>query len=181
MAYPINKIVVHCSATQNGRSLRTKTQTAAERIDDWHKKRGFQRAAKSVKLFNPHLKHVGYHFIIDTDGTVETGRQVGETGAHVKGHNLHSIGICLAGGITIDGKNFGRYTERQWRALQSLLCALESQYPDARICGHRDLSPDLNGDGKITRNEWLKDCPCFEVQEWLDSGQIVNVAHLFKE
>ncbi len=137
MAYPINKIVVHCSATQNGRSLRTKTQTAAERIDDWHKKRGFQRAAKSVKLFNPHLKHVGYHFIIDTDGTVETGRQVGETGAHVKGHNLHSIGICLAGGITIDGK--------------------------------------------ITRNEWLKDCPCFEVQEWLDSGQIVNVAHLFKE
>ena len=181
MAYPINKIVVHCSATQNGRSLRTKTQTAAERIDDWHKKRGFQRAAKLVNLFNPHLKHVGYHFIIDTDGTVEAGRQVGETGAHVKGHNLHSIGICLVGGISIDGKHFGRYTERQWRTLHNLLRELESQYPDARICGHRDLSPDLNGDGKITRNEWLKACPCFDVAEWRSSGEIVNVAHLFKE
>lgn len=176
----INKIVIHCAATQNGKPLCTKTQTAAERVDEWHAKRGFKRTEKAL-VFNPHLKHIGYHFIIDTDGTVETGRQVSETGAHVKGHNLDSVGICLVGGITIDGKNFGRYTERQWQALHRVLRELESQYPSARICGHRDLSPDLNGDGNITKNEWLKDCPCFDVWEWLDSEQVINVDHLFKE
>ncbi|MDA5624327.1 N-acetylmuramoyl-L-alanine amidase, partial [Pasteurella multocida] len=48
------------------------------------------------------------------------------------------------------------------------------------ICGHRDLSPDLNGDGTITPNEWLKDCPCFDVWEWLDSEQVINDEHLFE-
>lgn len=85
---PITKIVIRCSATQNGKQLRTTTQTAAQRIDDWHKQRGFQRLASYYKQFNPHLQHIGYHFVIDTDGTVETGRREGETGAHVKGHNL---------------------------------------------------------------------------------------------
>ena len=59
-------------------SLRTTTQTAAQRIDDWHKQRGFQRLAGNYKQFNPHLQHIGYHFVIDTDGTVETGRKEGE-------------------------------------------------------------------------------------------------------
>ncbi|TNG92271.1 N-acetylmuramoyl-L-alanine amidase [Pasteurellaceae bacterium USgator11] len=181
MYYPTNKIVIHCSATQNGKSLRTKSQTAAQRIDDWHAKRGFKRAAKSASLFNPHLQHVGYHFVIDTDGTVETGRQVGETGAHVKGHNLHSVGICLVGGITIDGKNFGRYTTKQWQSLHLLLRQLEAKYPNANIFGHRDLSPDTNNNGKVDKWEWLKDCPCFDVWQWLDSEEIINVDHLFKE
>ena len=77
---PINKIVIHCSATQNGKQLRTTTHTAAQRIDDWHKVRSFQRLAGNYKAFNPHLQHIGYHFVIDTDGTVETGRKEGETG-----------------------------------------------------------------------------------------------------
>ena len=59
MPYPINTIVIHRSATQNGKPLRTTTQTAAQRIDDWHKQRGFQRLAGNYKQFNPHLQHIG--------------------------------------------------------------------------------------------------------------------------
>ncbi|BFU65365.1 N-acetylmuramoyl-L-alanine amidase [Rodentibacter abscessus] len=181
MFYPIHKIVIHCSATQNGKPLRSSTQTAAQVIDGWHAKRGFKRHPIRVKQFNPHLKHLGYHFVIDTDGTVETGRQEGEIGAHVKGHNAHSLGICLVGGITPNKRNHGEYTEKQWQALHRLLRQLEAKYPSADICGHRDLSPDLNGDGTITSNEWMKDCPCFDVWSWLDSEQMINVDHLFKE
>ncbi|MFC1014268.1 N-acetylmuramoyl-L-alanine amidase [Pasteurella multocida] len=164
--FPILKIVIHCSATQNGKSLATKNQTAAQVIDGWHKQRGYSR--------------IGYHYVIDVDGTLETGRKVGEMGAHVKGHNKQSIGICLVGGITKDGKNHGEYTEAQWKTLYKLLRELESQHPQAKIYGHRDLSPDLNGDGSITPNEWLKTCPCFDVWSWLDSEQVINYEHLFE-
>lgn len=180
MSFKVTKIVIHCSATSNGKPLRNKTHTAAQVIDGWHKQRGFKRLETNRKAFNPHLAHLGYHFVIDVDGAVESGRKVGEIGSHVKGHNMHSVGICLVGGITAKGKNHGEYTEKQWQALHRLLCELEAQYPDARICGHRDLSPDLNGDGTIAPNEWLKDCPCFDVWEWLDSEQIINPEHLFK-
>lgn len=181
MAYPIiNKIIIHCSATQNGKSLATKTQTAAQVIDAWHAKRGFRRAERYLH-FNPRFKHIGYQFVIDTDGTLESGRAVGEIGAHVKGYNQNSIGICLVGGISIDGKNCGRYTAQQWRALYQLLQNLAKQYPDAEICGHRDLSPDLNDDGTITPNEWIKDCPCFDVASWLDAGEVIYTDHLFKD
>lgn len=179
MTATINKIVIHCSATQNGKRLTNGKQTAAQVIDQWHKTRGFKRHPIRSAQFNPTLKHIGYHFIIDTDGTLYTGRAVGETGAHVKGHNLNSIGICLVGGIEPNGKNHGKYTAVQWRCLHKLLRELESQHPDARICGHRDLSPDLNGDGTITPNEWVKDCPCFDVWQWLDSEQVINDEHLF--
>lgn len=106
---PITKIVIHCSATQNGKQLRTATQTAAQLINDWHKQRDFRRLAGYYKQFNPHLQHIGYHFVIDTNGTVETGRK--------------------------DGKNHGEYTEKQWQTLHNLLRQLEAKYPSARICG----------------------------------------------
>lgn len=181
ISLPITKIVVHCSATRNGKSLRTNNQTAAERINDWHKQRGFKRDAALAQKFNPQLPNIGYHYIIDTDGAVDTGRAIGEVGAHVKGHNTHSIGICLVGGITANGKNHGEYTEQQWVSLYGLLQVLQKDHPNARIYGHRDLSPDLNGDGTITPNEWIKDCPCFDVWTWLDSGEVLNYDHLFKE
>lgn len=178
MSFPIRKIVIHCSATPNGKSLRTATDSAAKVIDGWHK-RGFKRLGGAVRTFNAHLPHIGYHYVIDTDGTIETGRQEGEMGAHVKGHNLHSIGICLVGGMK--GKQpHAEFTEAQWHALHALLCRLEASYPKAIVCGHRDLSPDTNGDGTISPNEWLKACPCFDVWTWLDSEQVVNAEHLFK-
>lgn len=120
MPFPITTIVIHCSATQNGKPLRTPNHSAAQIIDGWHEQRGFKRNPINTKHFNPHLNHIGYHFVIDTDGSIETGRQEGENGAHVKGHNTHSLGICLVGGISITSKNVWRYTERQWQALHRL-------------------------------------------------------------
>ncbi|MDP8162822.1 N-acetylmuramoyl-L-alanine amidase [Pasteurella skyensis] len=181
MSLPITKIIIHCSATQNGVPLAKYGKTAAQRIDMWHKKRGFHRRLPAMKNFNPHLKAIGYQYVIDIDGTVETGRAVGETGAHAKHHNSHSVGICLVGGISINGKNYARYTAQQWQALHKLLRELEAQHPNAKIMGHRDLSPDLNNDGKITPNEFVKSCPCFDVWEYLDSEQVINYQHLFNE
>ncbi|WP_439258288.1 N-acetylmuramoyl-L-alanine amidase [Lonepinella sp. BR2271] len=180
MGVTIEKIVVHCSATRNGKTLARKGLSSAQVIDGWHKQRGFKRLESNRQGFNPQLGAIGYHYVIDVDGTVATGRKVGETGAHVKGHNLNSVGICLVGGITADGKNHGEYTAAQWYALYELICGLEQRFPNAKIYGHRDLSPDLNGDGTISPNEWVKACPCFDVWEWLDSGSVINVDHLFK-
>lgn len=109
----IHTIVIHCSATANAKYLRTKTQTAAQRIDEWHKQRCYKRQPFRIKQFNNHLQHIGYHYVIDVDGMVETGRQIGEVGAHVKGHNTGSVGICLVGGIRADKKNHGEYTRAQ--------------------------------------------------------------------
>ena len=62
------------------------------------------------------------------------------------------------------------FTKAQWAALAEIVQDRARRYPDAIICGHRDLSPDLNGDGKITANEWIKLCPGFDVAEWLEEG-----------
>lgn len=176
----INKVVIHCSATANGKPLRNATETAAQVIDRWHKERGYKRSDSACKRFNPALKHIGYHVVIDTDGTIEYGREIGERGAHVKGHNTGSIGICLVGGVGVDNeKSHGRYTESQWHALKQVLVTLAPQCSQAEIMGHRDLSPDLNGDGTIQPREWLKTCPNFDVRTWLDQGETVFVEHLF--
>ena len=179
--HQINKIVIHCSATANGKALGSERQTAAQVIDGWHANRSFKRQPTYRKQFNPHLSAIGYHYVIDTDGTISTGRAENETGAHVKGHNLNSLGICLVGGVGVGAeKHHGRYTKAQWLSLHELIQNLSTRYPNARLCGHRDLSPDLNGDGKITPNEWQKVCPSFSVSSWLDVGEIVYQEHLFK-
>lgn len=108
---------------------------------------------------------IGYHYVIRRDGKVEFGRPTNKPGAHVRGHNAHSIAICLVGGLDPKGKAEDNFTEAQYESLYDLLNMLD--YPRAEILGHRDLSPDLNKDGKITSNEWLKQCPCFDVREWL--------------
>lgn len=166
----INRIVIHCAATGNGRILANERQSAAQRIDDWHKGRGFRRSAAAKAAFNEHLNHIGYHFVIDCDGTLGSGRAVGEIGAHVAGYNKGSIGICLVG--------TERFTKSQWLSLRELVAALSAKYPAAEICGHRDLSPDQDGDGKIEAHEWTKLCPGFDVQAWLAGGCGIPAGHL---
>lgn len=152
----INTIVIHCSATPQGQ------QVTVYDIDRWHAQHGFARRPEACAAFNPALPHIGYHYVIDLKGEVYTGRAVEEVGAHVKGSNANSIGLCLVG--------MNRFTPAQWAALRRLVIELHARYPNARIVGHRDLSPDLNGDGQVTRNEWLKECPTFDVKTWLAAG-----------
>ena len=147
----IDAIVVHCSATREGQDVR------AADINKWHLERGF--------------KLIGYNYVIDLDGTIEVGRPLTMAGAHCnekgfsgKSYNLHSIGICYIGGLDKKGKAKDTRTWRQKRAMQKLINKLVMEYPIKEIIGHRDASPDLNHDGKITSNEWVKVCPCFDVK-----------------
>lgn len=147
----IDAIVIHCSATRDGQNVK------ASDIDKWHRERGF--------------KCCGYHFVIDLDGTVEVGRPVTMDGAHCdtsgtsgKTYNKHSIGICYIGGLDKKGNPKDTRTWRQKRAMQKLVLDLINRYPIVEVIGHRDASPDLNHDGKITQNEWIKTCPCFDVR-----------------
>ncbi len=145
--------VYHCSADQEG------IDHPLKHYDKMHRKRGFRKFA--------------YHFLIHLDGSIDIGRLLKEIGAHAKGKNLHSVGICYVGGLTretipgIIPKPKDTRTVAQVHALRALDKALESMFPGSEAVGHRDLSVDLNGDGVISKNEWMKDCPCFDVKTQL--------------
>jgi hypothetical protein len=143
----IDLIAIHCAATPEGRNV-----TAAD-VDRMHRQRGFRK--------------IGYHFFLRLDGTREMGRSLEEVGAHVEGHNANSIGICYAGGVDARGKAKDTRTPEQRAAMRTLIVELKARFPHARICGHRDLSPDRDRDGRVEPHEWLKDCPSFDVGAWL--------------
>ena len=140
-------IVVHCAATPPGSDI------GADEIDQWHKDRGWSG--------------IGYHAVVRRDGQIEFGRHFDETGAHVKGQNFRSVGVCMVGGVDDDGEPDNNFNGVQFDSLRLLIDMLQKAYPMATVVGHRDLSPDLNGDGVIDMHEWLKDCPSFDVRSWL--------------
>ena len=142
-------IVVHCSATK-ARFV----DVDATDIDRWHKAKGWLG--------------IGYHFVILRDGTLEKGRDVDAIGAHVYGHNLNSIGICVVGGLDPRGDPEDNFTVEQKEMLAVLIIGLTLRYGVITVVGHRDFSPDLDGDGIIEEFEWLKACPCFDVRPWWD-------------
>jgi hypothetical protein len=180
----INLIVVHCSATPDGDGLyipargALPARTPATRIDEWHAERGFQRTHPNAKLWQPHLPHIGYHFVISCDGSFEPGRSEAEMGAHAVGFNATSLSICMTG--------TDRFTQAQFDCLAELLRFLSRSHgiplrrpePAGRggwrsgVCGHRDLSPDRNGNGHIEPFEWLKTCPGFDVGTYLERGLV---------
>ena len=149
-----NLIVVHCSATVEGNDI------GFAEIDEMHKNRGFLHRETGI--------HCGYHEIIRLDGTIELGRPLDQIGAHAKGFNSRSIGICLVGGIAADGEAEDTFTSMQRESLLYTLLHKRRVYKDATILGHRDLSPDLNNDGVITPDEYMKECPCFSVKEFIE-------------
>ena len=149
-------IIIHCSATRGDKDFTEK------QINDSHVARGFGKW--------------GYHYYIRKDGRVIPMRAENEIGAHdnfiVPGektsYNRCSIGICYEGGLDVRGRAKDTRTPEQRSALRLLVHQLLKRFRNnVRICGHRDLSPDLNGDGLIEPEEWIKECPCFEVSREL--------------
>lgn len=148
----IDAIVVHCSATKEGKHYDRND------IDRMHVNRGFQC--------------IGYNFVVLLDGTVQAGRSLTIPGAHCnskgfskRSYNRHSIGICYIGGLDSKGKAKDTRTEAQKKALRELIEKLCKEYPIKEVLGHRDTSPDLDGDGIVEPQEWIKMCPCFNARE----------------
>jgi len=139
----INLIVVHCSATRADRDF------TENDLEVCHRHRGFNGA--------------GYHFYIRKNGDIKNTRPLEKPGAHALGYNAHSIGICYEGGLDVRYRPADTRTEWQKHSLRVLIRTLLMDYPGCRVCGYRDLSPDRNGDGRISPEEWVKECPCFEV------------------
>ena len=131
----IDYIVVHCSATREGCTL------TPEALEAEHRRRGFRTT--------------GYHYYIRRDGTTVPTRPLELAGAHAKGYNKHSIGICYEGGLDTAGRPKDTRTPEQRSALRLLVHQLLQQFRNARVCGHRDLSPDLDGDGTVEPREWV--------------------------
>lgn len=139
----IRYLIIHCSATTSRQDY------SRARLERDHQSRGFESA--------------GYHYYIRRDGAIYTLRQHHEVGAHCRGYNRCSLGICYEGGLDERRRPADTRTVEQRWALEHLLLMLRTLYPQAQIVGHRDLSPDLDGDGRIMPREWIKACPSFDV------------------
>lgn len=140
----IDLIVIHCTATRDDERL------SEELLDEYHRILGYDGC--------------GYHYYIRRDGNIISMRPLSKVGAHALGYNSHSIGIAYEGGLDNEGKPKDTRTMYQRNSLQLLVDSLLRSFPGAKVVGHRDLSPDLNGDGEISPAEWIKFCPCFDVK-----------------
>lgn len=127
----IKEIIIHCADTPEGRDDR------AADIRRWHKAQGWS--------------DIGYHYVIDIDGTIEPGRDLDIAGAHCQGHNAKSIGICYVGGCDEEMKPKDTRTDAQKASMLLLLKYLVAKYPKAVIYGHRDFAN--------------KSCPSFDAKE----------------
>ena len=124
----INFIVIHCSATRCNR-----TYSVTQLIRDHARRFGF----------------TGYHYYITRDGETYQTRHENLVGAHARGYNKHSLGVCYEGGLDERGNPDDTRTEAQKHSLYELLKELTAEYPQARIMGHCEL-PRV-----------AKKCPCY--------------------
>ena len=138
----VKYLIVHCSYTPESMDI------GKSDIDRWHREKGWMM--------------IGYHKVIKRDGTVEDGRPLSKSGAHVRGMNRTSIGICLIGGMnrSKDGPEIN-YTDEQMKSLRSLLDDLSKDYPKAKVRGHTDFDKG-------------KTCPNFDAGKWYETDEIVS-------
>jgi len=129
----VNEIILHCSATREGRNYDVDT------IRRWHVDgRGWS--------------DIGYHFVIYLDGTVAAGRPVSRSGAHVRGRNKTTIGVCYIGGCGPDGVTpKDTMTPSQEESCRNLVTTLRGCFGGLSLHGHNEYSS--------------KACPSFDVQE----------------
>lgn len=132
---PINKIIIHCSATPEGRAV-----SISE--------------IRRLHIQQNGWNNIGYHYVVELDGTVKPGRTEAEIGAHCQGHNADSIGICYIGGVAKDGKTpKDTRTPAQRQALRDLVDKLRQRYLKATLHGHCEFA--------------AKACPSFNVHtQW---------------
>lgn len=128
----IAQLIIHCSATKEGKDFDVET------IRDWH-------------VNGNGWSDIGYHYVIKLDGTIQEGRKENRIGAHAKGNNRHSIGICYIGGLDSDLEPKDTRTEKQKESLLKLLNELKGKYPNSTVYGHNDFSS--------------KACPCFNAKK----------------
>ncbi len=145
----IDKIVIHCTATRGNWWQGKSAQEKTDEIRRWHvEDRGWS--------------DIGYHYLIDRDGTVTEGRPLSRSGAHARGHNKGSVGISLFGGHggNVSDKFDDNFTEDQDRALRDLIDTLKSDHPITKIIGHNEVAN--------------KACPTFVVSDWLNRASPVR-------
>ena len=128
----LNRIILHCSATREGKDFSVDT------IRDWHVK-------------GNGWSDIGYHWVIRLDGSIEVGRPLEKSGAHTKGHNKDSVGVCYIGGCDADGKPKDTMNPEQEKAWRMIVLSLRTLYGDLTIHGHNEFAN--------------KACPSFTVKE----------------
>lgn len=109
-------------------------------------------------------KHPGYHYAVMPSGRIEQMLPEEEISNGVQGYNSTSINVAYIGGIDGNGKATDNRTSEQKKSLVELLKQLRDRYPKAKIMGHRDISPDKNGNGIVDPWERIKECPCFDAK-----------------
>ena len=145
----INQIIVHCSATKAEWMEGATVQAKVAEIKRWHTvDRGWS--------------DIGYHYLIDRNGFVAAGRPLDKVGAHVKGHNTGSVGICLIGGhgSAATDKFSDHFTNAQDKSLRRLIGQLKADYGIVAVTGHNRYA--------------AKACPGFRVPDWLDGKPPVD-------
>jgi len=136
----ITTIFVHCSATPPNRDVTVKD------IDTWHKNKGWDQ--------------IGYHYYIDIHGVAHQGRSIDRVGAHAKGNNYNSIGICYAGGVDENNTPQDTLTAAQQRTMANIILALGCVLQRSLLLrGHKEVS--------------TKSCPSFNVQEKFRKEQLL--------
>jgi len=134
---PLDKIILHCSATREGQHITVET------IRQWHLKRGWS--------------DIGYHYVIYLDGSIHKGRPIEKVGAHTSGQNTGSIGICYVGGVEKDGKTpKDTMTDLQETAMVNLIKALREEYGNMTLHGHNEFAAKACPSFKVyEKYDWL--------------------------
>ena len=107
-------------------------------------------------------KDPGYHYVITADGALHQMLAIENVSNGVRGYNSVAINIAYVGGIDAKGKAIDNRTSAQKKALRTAIMQLHKKFPQAKIMGHRDISPDKNHNGKVDPYERIKECPCFD-------------------
>jgi len=128
----LKRIIFHCSATEDGKDY------TVDQIRRWHT--------------SPprNWRDIGYHYVIYRDGSIHEGRPIDQQGAHTRGENADSIGICYIGGVR-DGKATDTMTMHQEIAWLKLVHSLRTVFGPMTIHGHNEFAN--------------KACPSFIVKE----------------